>query len=111
MRLFICICIAVFFTASAANAEFRLTYRDGTTVTWRNLTDSGDNYCTWLDQGTFCIPKRDIVSVQETKKAGRADDVLGESFQQDGGEQGQESNAGSRATFERARDRANIYAP
>jgi len=62
--------IILFLIMSAAGicrAEYELRMNDGVTLTWRDLTVEGDQYCTLKDFGKFCLLKNDVVSLKEIK--------------------------------------------
>lgn len=48
-----------------ADYEFRLN--DGVTLTWREYSVEGDQYCTQKEFGRFCILKSDVLALKEIK--------------------------------------------
>ncbi len=49
-------------------AEYELRLIDGVSLTWQNYTVEGDSYCTQKELGRFCLLKRDVASLRETRE-------------------------------------------
>lgn len=60
--IFLIIC-----TASICQADYELRLNDGVTLTWREFTVEGDQYCTQKEFGKFCLLKNDVISIKEIK--------------------------------------------
>lgn len=57
----------IFVLNSLCFADFLLTTKDGQSLVWSDYEERDGNYCTWKYGGNFCIPKDEIVSVEELK--------------------------------------------
>jgi CubicO group peptidase (beta-lactamase class C family) len=53
--------------ASICRADYELRLNDGVTLTWREFTVEGNQYCTQKEFGKFCLSKNDVVSLKEIK--------------------------------------------
>ena len=53
----------VLFLVSTAEGGVLLKTKDGKTLKWKNYTDEGNDYCTVLSVGKFCVPKKTIISI------------------------------------------------
>jgi CubicO group peptidase (beta-lactamase class C family) len=52
-------------TASICSADYELRLNDGVTLTWREYSIEGNQYCTRKELGKFCIQKSDVVALKE----------------------------------------------
>lgn len=51
--------------ASICRADYELRLNDGVTLTWREYSVEGAQYCTRKEFGKFCILKSDVVALKE----------------------------------------------
>lgn len=53
----------VLFLVTTAEGGVLLKTKDGKTLKWKNYTEEGNDYCTLLAVGKFCIPQKSVVSI------------------------------------------------
>jgi len=61
-------------TAGTCRADYEIRLIDGVSLTWREYTIEGNQYCTQKEFGKFCIQKKDVASVHEA--SGTAADAV-----------------------------------
>lgn len=54
--------------ASICHADFEFQLNDGVTLTWREYSIEGNQYCTKNEIGEICIQKSDVVALKEIKE-------------------------------------------
>ncbi len=54
-------------SAGICRADYELRLNDGVTLTWREYSVEGDQYCTRKEFGKFCILKSDVLALKEIK--------------------------------------------
>ena len=48
----------------SATGKVLIRLKSGKTLRWNSYTEKGNQYCTWLASGEFCINKRDVASIE-----------------------------------------------
>ena len=64
MKNALLVLLLVLVCCSPASADTLIRFTDGNSIVWDNVYSRASEYCTQIEDGTFCVQKKDVVYVQ-----------------------------------------------